>query len=136
VAIGAVVFDIGGVLEITPPTGWQQRWADELALSVDELEQRIGSLWGPGEIGAASLTVIERQTADALGLESQQLQRLTDDIWAEYLGTLNEPLARYFDGLRPRFRTGILSNSLVGAREREQSAYGLQCHVRRPGLLT
>jgi epoxide hydrolase-like predicted phosphatase len=126
VAIGAVVFDIGGVLEITPPTDWQQRWADELALPVDELERRIGSLWGPGEVGAASLALIEQQTADALGLDSRQLQRLTEDIWAEYLGTLNEPLAQYFDGLRPRFRTGILSNSLVGAREREQSAYGLQ----------
>jgi hypothetical protein len=30
VAIGAVVFDIGGVLELTPPSGWQQRWAREL----------------------------------------------------------------------------------------------------------
>lgn len=32
VATGAVVFDIGGVLEITPPTGWEQRWARELGL--------------------------------------------------------------------------------------------------------
>ncbi len=49
-----------------------------------------------------------------------------DDAWAEYVGTLNEDLATYFAGLRPRYKTGILSNSFVGAREREQAAYGFE----------
>jgi epoxide hydrolase-like predicted phosphatase len=49
-----------------------------------------------------------------------------NDAWAEYLGSLNRPLAEYFRSLRPRFKTGILSNSFVGAREREQDAYGFQ----------
>ena len=49
-----------------------------------------------------------------------------DDVWAEYLGTLNGELASYFAGLRPRYRTGILSNSFVGAREREQALYGFE----------
>jgi FMN phosphatase YigB (HAD superfamily) len=49
-----------------------------------------------------------------------------DDLWAEYLGTLNARLGRYFGGLRPRHRTAILSNSFVGAREREQAAYGFE----------
>ncbi len=40
------------------------------------------------------------------------------------MGSLNEQLARYFAALRPRYRTAILSNSFVGAREREQHAYG------------
>ena len=79
----------------------------------------------PGELGAASLAAIEKQTADVLNLDSSQLRQLTDDIWAEYLGTLDEQLAGYFASLRPRYQTGILSNSMVGAREREQAAYGL-----------
>ena len=48
-----------------------------------------------------------------------------DDLWAEYLGTLNEELTAYFALLRSgpvRYRTGIVSNSFVGAREREQAA--------------
>lgn len=49
-----------------------------------------------------------------------------NDAWTEYLGTLNHELAEFFAGLRPRFRTGILSNSFVGAREREQEAYGFE----------
>ncbi len=32
-------------------------------------------------------------------------------------------LTGYFAGLRPRYRTGILSNSFVGARERECGRY-------------
>ena len=69
---------------------------------------------------------IEQQTAEQFGLDERQLQRLTADIWTEDLGALNGELARYFSVLRPRLRTGIISNSLVGAREREQGAYGFE----------
>nr|WP_243869687.1 HAD family phosphatase [Amycolatopsis granulosa] len=44
-------------------------------------------------------------------------------MWSEYLGIGNDELIEYLRGLRPRYRTGILSNSFVGAREREQEAY-------------
>ncbi len=47
-----------------------------------------------------------------------------DDAWGEYVGSLNEELADYFARLRPRYKTGILTNSFVGAREREQEAHG------------
>jgi epoxide hydrolase-like predicted phosphatase len=124
-AIDAVVFDIGGVLELTPATGWQRRWADEIGLRREDFERRLGPLWRPGELGHESLTAIEDQTAREFGLDRDQLARLTADIWAEYLGTLNGVLVEYFAALRPRFRTGILSNSLVGAREREHAVYGL-----------
>ncbi len=33
-------------------------------------------------------------------------------------------MASYFAALRPRYRTAILSDSFVGARKREQRAYG------------
>lgn len=124
--IEAAVFDIGGVLEVTPATGWQHRWAEELGLSGGDFERRLGALWQAGETGATSLADIEQQTAEQFGLDERQLQRLTADIWTEYLGTLNGELARYFSALRPRLRTGIISNSLVGAREREQAAYGFE----------
>jgi epoxide hydrolase-like predicted phosphatase len=42
---------------------------------------------------------------------------------AEYLGTPNTELIAYFASLRPRYQTAILSNSFVGAREREHAAY-------------
>ncbi len=39
---------------------------------------------------------------------------------------MNAPFAEYVAGLRPRYRTAILSNSFVGAREREQRLYGFE----------
>jgi hypothetical protein len=46
VAIGAVIFDIGGVLEITPRTGWEQRWAMRLGLDVAQLREREQAAYG------------------------------------------------------------------------------------------
>ena len=61
----------------------------------------------------------------ALGLGEPALARLMVDIWHEYLGSLNQELVEYFLGLRPQYRTAMLSNSFVGAREREEARYGL-----------
>nr|WP_211299586.1 HAD-IA family hydrolase [Amycolatopsis lexingtonensis] len=44
-------------------------------------------------------------------------------MWVRYLGVGNNELIEYVRQLRPRYRTGILSNSFVGAREREQEKY-------------
>jgi putative hydrolase of the HAD superfamily len=124
VSIDAVLFDIGGVLELTPPTGWQERWAADLGLATAELDARLDPIFLTGSTGGSTLTEVEDAIAAALGLDAKALGRFMEDMWAEYLGTLNQDLADYFSGLRPRFRTGILSNSFVGAREREQERYG------------
>jgi epoxide hydrolase-like predicted phosphatase len=122
----AVVFDIGGVLEITPPTGWQQRWCTRLGLSAEVFRTRLAP---PGRAGSLGQIDLEEYTATAqelLGLDDEQTVAFMDDIWDEYLGTPNTELIGYFTGLRDRVRTGILSNSFVGAREREQERYGFE----------
>jgi epoxide hydrolase-like predicted phosphatase len=124
--VTAVVFDIGGVLEVNPRTGWRDRWAARLQLEPEELARRIDSIWAGGAVGTVTLEEVERSTADALGLDDPTVASLMSDAWAEYLGTLNRELAGYFRSLRPRYRTGILSNSFVGARQREQEAYGFE----------
>jgi len=120
----AVIFDIGGVLELTPPTGWQERWAARLDLDEGEFEARLEPVFAAGSVGRMSLPEVEAGIGHALELASHDVQALMDDIWAEYLGSLNEELANYLKRLRPRYRTGILSNSFVGAREREEQRYG------------
>ena len=126
VPIQAVVFDIGGVLEVTPRTDWRERWAARLGLTPIAFAEQVDPIFAPGATGAASLEAIERQVAEVLGLGDEDVAALMGDAWAEYVGTLNAKLAGYFAGLRPRVRTGILSNSFVGAREREQSLYGFE----------
>jgi epoxide hydrolase-like predicted phosphatase len=126
VPIEVVIFDIGGVLELTPATGWLERWASRLGLSPEEVTARLEPTFLAGSTGAMTLAEVERANAAALELDAAALELLMKDLWEEYLGTLNEPLAEYFAGLRPRYRTGILSNSFVGARERERERYGFE----------
>jgi epoxide hydrolase-like predicted phosphatase len=121
-----VIFDIGDVLERNPRTGWEKRWAERLHIEVDEFEQFLDPIWSAGSIGAVTLAEIEGQTAEAFGLDPMTVAALMDDAWAEYVGSLNFELADYFARLRLRYKTGILSNSFVGAREREQEAYGFE----------
>lgn len=102
----AVIFDIGGVLEITPETGWQGTWARRLGISAAALEARLGPIWAPGATGEATLDEIERRTSVALSLDATQLTALMTDAWDEYLGTLNAEMASYFAGLRGRSARG------------------------------
>ena len=123
--IRAVVFDIGGVLELTPRTGWDRQWEAQLGLPPGGLAARLGEVWRAGSVGSISEADVERRTGEILGLDRARLDAFMADLWAEYLGTLNAELAAYFAGLRPRYQTALLSNSFVGAREREQARYGL-----------
>lgn len=124
--IDAVLFDIGGVLELTPPTGWQERWQAILGIDRAQLEARLEPYFRTGATGEITLAEVEQGIASALALDRAGLTTFMDDLWAEYLGTLNVELADCFTGLRPRYRTGILSNSFVGAREREHERYGFE----------
>jgi epoxide hydrolase-like predicted phosphatase len=96
-----------------------------LGLDLDEFERQLGQLWAQGPTGGPDLASIERETAEAFELDDAGLRALMDDVWEEYVGSLNLELVEYFRGLRPRYKTAILSNSFVGAREREQDAYQL-----------
>jgi len=124
--IEAVVFDIGGVLEITPRSlrDVSAAWESRLGLAPGELNERMADAWHGGGIGTVSEQEVHRVLTERLGLSEQQLTDFLADLWREYLGTANTELIDYARRLRPRYRTGILSNSFVGAREREQAAYG------------
>src|ERR1700730_11090484 len=124
--IRAVVFDIGGVLEVTPDLHVTQLWERRLGLPAGELGQRMHDVWASGSIGTITEDDVAQATRDRLGLDEQRLAAFMADIWREYLGTANTELIEYARQLRPRYRTGILSNSFVGARAREQAAYGFE----------
>jgi epoxide hydrolase-like predicted phosphatase len=124
--VRAVVVDIGGVLERTPPTGWVEQWEGRLGLPAGGLATVVSPIWRPGRTGEATLIEIERRTAAVLGLGEDEARALWEDVWAEYVGTLNGEFAQYLADLRPRYKTAILSNSFVGAREREHDPYGFE----------
>ena len=124
--IRAVVFDIGGVLEFTPPMGMAEKWEDQLGLGRGELPERLAAVFAAGNVGALTEAEIHGRIGQILGLGPARVAAFMADLWTEYLGTLNAELTAYFAGLRPAYRTGIISNSFVGAREREQARYGFE----------
>jgi epoxide hydrolase-like predicted phosphatase len=122
----AVVFDIGGVLEITPSLGVTEMWESRLGLEPGEIDKRMQDIWAGGAIGTISEHDVNQAVRERLGLGVRQLEEFMGMIWREYLGTANTELIEYVRRLRPRYRTGIVSNSFVGARDREQAAYGFE----------
>jgi epoxide hydrolase-like predicted phosphatase len=124
--IRAVVFDIGGVLEIDPDLGVVPIWESRLGLRAGELSERMRDAFAGGSIGTITEDDVHQALKDRLGLDEQQAAAFMADIWRQYLGTPNTQLIEYARLLRPRYRTGILSNSFVGAREKEQAAYGFE----------
>ncbi|WHM40486.1 HAD family phosphatase [Streptomyces sp. BPTC-684] len=118
-----VILDIGGVLEITPDTGWVPRWEERLGLPPGTVEERLEDVWQAGSIGAIAEREVHEQVARRLRLDAPSTAAFMGDLWAEYLGTPNEELIAYVRTLRRRCRLGILSNSFVGARERETELY-------------
>ncbi|MEW1656772.1 HAD family phosphatase [Streptomyces sp. NPDC093707] len=126
-----IVLDIGGVLEITPPTGWVQRWEARLELPPGTVNDRMRDVWRAGSVGSIAEREVHEQVAARLGLDASQVEAFMADLWAEYLGTPNEELIACLRGLRGRCRLGILSNSFVGARERETSRYHFDELVER-----
>ena len=65
--IRAVVFDIGGVLEITPDLGVTQHWEKRLGLTAGELDQRMHEAWVGGSIGTITLDDVHQARATVPG---------------------------------------------------------------------
>src|SRR5260370_3951497 len=118
--IRAVVFDIGGVLEITPRTGWVEKWEARLHLKPGELDERLMDVWRAGTLGTISEEEVKKSIGEIMGMDQGHVEALMADLWEEYLGELNVALAAYFASLRPRDQTAILSNSFPDARGKEQ----------------
>jgi putative hydrolase of the HAD superfamily len=123
-AVRAVVFDVGNVLELSEDNYVFDEWAAGLGLTPAEFAERTQAAWDGGDIGTVTLEEVHRGLGEALGIDDVQVNAIMESMWREYLGTANTELTRWARGLRPRYKTGILSNSFVGAREREQTAYG------------
>ena len=53
-AIHGIVFDIGGVLEMTPDLGITAKWEERLHLKPGELDERLRDVWRGGSLGTLS----------------------------------------------------------------------------------
>jgi HAD superfamily hydrolase (TIGR01509 family) len=120
--IKAVVFDVGGVLEIVDDASWPRRWLERWQTigGRQDLDGDRGAA-GPGDDSS------ERQVREfyraRFGLSDAQADAMMAELWDSYCGRLDIELRNFLAGLRPHYRTAILSNSGDGARREEQRRY-------------
>jgi putative hydrolase of the HAD superfamily len=137
--IRAAVFDIGGVLEIAPEGGDPtqrfpdlfERWNLQLGLAPGELDRRLTQmderLSAAGKNGGIGTCTEEEWLVElrlVTGMDRAQTDAFMRDFWDVYMGEPNVELIAYFRGLRPRYQTALLSNSVIGARREEEARFG------------
>ena len=135
VSIRAVVVDIGGVLERVDDASWPHQLIDRWERLAGRPAGTILAALAEHAPGDAIATgqVTEQQIRDlygaALGLDSQQVDQLMAEMWDAYCGELDVAMRDWVAGLRPSYRTAILSNSADGARREEQRRYDFESLV-------
>jgi len=114
--IQAVIFDFGGVLMRTEDPSSRRKWEEQLGLpdwglarALFESDSSVRAM--RGELAESE---VWRTAAEQFRLTPQQLEALQHDFWTG--DRLDRELVRFLEGLRPRYRTAILSNAWTGSR--------------------
>jgi hypothetical protein len=104
-AVRAVAFDIGGVLERVAPVGqWLGPWQERLGMGEADFESALGRVDPDAVIRTGGLTEAEysRRYAEALGLSGAQLAEFMAGLWHWYCGELDRELMATRRGCGPR----------------------------------
>ncbi len=127
--IRAVAFDIGGVLErVGDLNAWLGGWRQRIGMDVAEFGDRLSSVDPRGLIGTGGMSEAEFRQGyvEAFGFSAAETDEFMAAMWDWYCGELDTELVEFVRGLRPAYRTGIISNSADGARREEQARYGFE----------
>jgi hypothetical protein len=73
--IHAVIFNIGGVLEVTPPTGHTKRWEAKLGLAAGERDRTMADVWWEGSLDTASEAEVHAAFAEQSSNHSDDFLR-------------------------------------------------------------
>jgi epoxide hydrolase-like predicted phosphatase len=122
--VRAVIFDIGGVLQNVRPMDFTDAWEQRLGIARGRITERTADLWLAGNVGLIDESRLRDGIAERLTISESMVDELLDDMWGQYLGSANTGMVDCLARLRPRYRTGLLSNSFIGARQREEYTYG------------
>jgi putative hydrolase of the HAD superfamily len=131
------MFDIGGVLEVIPEGGdpatrfpaLDAEWDARLGLSPGHLTHSFKAVAADGAYGRCTYDEWRARFQASTGMSQANFDAYMAAFWDIYMGNPNEELIASFRALRPRYRTAILSNSFVGAREHEEERYGFTSMV-------
>ncbi len=123
--IQAVLFDIGGVLLRTEDQEPRRKWERRLGLPARGLADAVFNCETArlASVGQATQQDVWRAVAERFRLDDAKLRDLQRDFWAG--DRLDEQLLRYLIDLRPRYKTGVLSNAWPGLRALYAQWFGL-----------
>lgn len=116
-AVRAVVFDVGGVLARTDDHGPRERLAASLGLSEAALHDAVfdNPLARSATLGTVGEAEVWALVARRFKLNPSALADFQSQFWAG--DRFDFSLARWLGALRPRVRTGLLSNAWSNARD-------------------
>ena len=80
-SIRAVVFDIGGVLELTPSTGWVERWEKRLNRDLGTVFNELDRIGLNGDLGPCTEMEWQAGLQTILGLDAPQTEEFMSDLW-------------------------------------------------------
>jgi glucose-1-phosphatase len=110
-SIRAVIFDLGGVINRTENKNPRERLAERAGISYEELIKLVFDTDSAIQATVGKLTTREhwdivRQNLD---IPSEVLSPLESHFWGGDM--IDEELIDYIRSLRPRYKTGLLSNA-------------------------
>ena len=110
-AIKAVVFDFGGVLVRTEDRTPRQRLADRLGMTYDQVNELIFESESARKATVGEITTHEHWETlrSDLDMSEDEFPRVPKEFFGG--DVLDETLMDYIRGLRPRYKTALLSNA-------------------------
>ena len=125
--IAAVFIDFGGVLYRTPDVKWARRWQAWLGLNHDPLLSAIISFedsefFAAIMVGEISEADVWKMVAERWKINPSLLHFVRRSMASRR--RLNQELMKFVAGLRPRYKTAILSNAGSDARQTFSEVFG------------
>lgn len=115
---------MGGVIVRTEDRTGRAAWEQRLGLEAGELEGQVfeGKASRRASVGDAAAQDVWQEIAARHTLSDEQRQQLERDFWSG--DVVDEDLIEVIRGLRPRYRTALLSNAWPDLRQQIEDNWG------------
>lgn len=115
--IKAVIWDMGGVILRTNGEESRRKLASEFNVSTDFLYKLVFDSPSAEKATVGLISESDHWTivADSLGIPRDRIQELQDRFWADDF--VDRELVDFIKNLKPKCKTGLLSNAWSGARQ-------------------
>ena len=115
--IRAVIFDVGGVILRTEDQSLRLKWAERLGVSPEVLSATVFDSEAAAEatVGRIPAEAAWAHVAATFDLDADALAQLRADFFAG--DRCDDALVAFLRGLRPAYKTGILSNAWSDGRQ-------------------